>query len=143
VIGDVAAAAGLVDLDAARGERLRRGENVRAATVAADAERQHMGMFEQQQHLVDAAGPSLLDERALQRERVSVRDALQPAHIEHPRCLLHLTCLSHLTHPTHMPYLTTSPTRRRQTALGSQFSSDVFTIDMNSSATAPSMTRWS
>ena len=43
------------------------------AAVAADAERQDVRMLEEQQHVADAAGAAILDERALQRERLGVR----------------------------------------------------------------------
>jgi len=79
VIGDVAAASGLVDLDAARSERLVGRKNVRAAAVAANAERQHVWMFEEEQRIADPAGPTLFNERPLQRERLGVRHATEPA----------------------------------------------------------------
>ncbi len=78
VVGDIAAAAGFVDGDASRLEQRGRGEDVRAASVASDAEREHVGVLEQQQLVVNRAGFSLLHERALQRQRVVVRDAAKP-----------------------------------------------------------------
>src|SRR5207244_13454582 len=63
VIRDVAAAAGLEDVHAARGERIGGGEDVRPTAIAANTERQHMRMLEQQQRVGDAASTALLDER--------------------------------------------------------------------------------
>ena len=82
VIGDVAAASGFVHLDAARGERVGGGEDVRASAVAAHAERHHLRMFEQQQRVGNAAGAAFFDQRALQRERVRVRHAPETPNVE-------------------------------------------------------------
>ena len=87
----------------------------RAASLPA-AERDDVGMLEQQQHVPDLAGPPLLDERALQLERLAVGHAPQPADLE----VLHL-----------------------YSSAGSNVSSCFLTTDMNWSATAPSMIRWS
>jgi hypothetical protein len=38
-------------------------------------------MFDQQQHVVYSTCPSILDERALQSERVRVGDATKPANV--------------------------------------------------------------
>jgi hypothetical protein len=38
-------------------------------------------MFDQQQHVVYSARPSILDERALQSERIRVGDATEPANV--------------------------------------------------------------
>ncbi len=111
VIGDVAAAAGFENLDAAGASASGSRQDVRASTVAADAERQDVGMFDEEQQVAERAGPAILDQRALQR-RALLRTERRPR-----------------------------PPRLLQTTFGSQFSSDRFTIDMNSSATAPSMTR--
>ena len=70
VVGDVAAASGLVHLDAARRQRFGCREDVTAAAVAAHAERQHVRMFDEQQQIADAVRAALFDERALQRERL-------------------------------------------------------------------------
>ena len=82
VIGDVAAAAGFVHLDAARRERLRRRQDVRAAAVAADAEREDGRMLDEQQQVADAAGAPLLDQRALQRQRLGVRHEAEATDVE-------------------------------------------------------------
>ena len=68
-------------------------------------------MFGEEEQIAYATRSPILDERALQRERVGIGDQ------------------SKLTD--------------FYTALGSQFSSDRLTWDMNWSATAPSITRWS
>ena len=88
-------------------------ENVRAAAVAAHAERQHVRMLEQQQQVVDAPGAPLFDERPLQRE-----------------------ASAYGTRPSRR---TSTFAWRALAAAGSQFSSVCFRCDMNSSATAPSI----
>ena len=65
VIRDVSSASGLVDVDAASRQRIGRGQDVRAAAVTANAEREDVGMFDEEQEIADAAVPALLDERAL------------------------------------------------------------------------------
>ena len=82
MVGDVVAAAGLVDVDVARRQRVGGRENVPASAVAAHAERQDVGMFEEQEGIANDAGPALLDQRSLESERISVRNAAQPPHIE-------------------------------------------------------------
>ena len=114
VVGDVAAAPRLAQLDAERLEPLGRREHVRPRGLGAAAEGDHVGMFQQQQDIPDLARPPLFDERALQFEAFPVGHEPQLADLE----VLH------------------SPA-------GSKFSSCFFTTDMNSSATAPSMMRWS
>jgi hypothetical protein len=79
VVRDVAAAAGLENVDAARGERVVCRENVRSTAVAADAQRQHVRVFDQQQRVVDALSAAIFDERALKRERVAVRHESEAA----------------------------------------------------------------
>ena len=71
-------------------------------------------MLEQQQHIADAAGTPLVDERPLQVERLRVRDAPEPPDFQ----VLH-------------------------NAAGSNVSICVLTMARNWSATAPSTTRWS
>ena len=55
VIGDVAAAAGLVHLDAQLGEPLVGGDDVRAAAVALDAERDDGRVLQQEQEIGNRA----------------------------------------------------------------------------------------
>ena len=146
VVGDVAAAAVFEHVDAACRERVRRRENVRASAVAAHAERQDVRMLDEEEQIADAPRAPVVHERALQRQRIGIRDQAKAPHLDGPTRFTHRTCLTHLPHLTYLPYLTHPtylPCRPRQMPLGSQFSSDVFTIDMNSSATAPSITRWS
>ena len=73
-----------------------------------------MGVFEQQQHVADATGAAVVDERPLQRERVLVRDAPEPPDVQ-----------------------------GFHRAAGSNVSICFLTTDMNWSATAPSISRWS
>jgi hypothetical protein len=79
VVGDVAAAAGLVHGDAARRERIGRRQDVGAAPVAADAKREHVRMLDEQQLIVDLILAPLVDKRSLQLERLGVRDLPEPA----------------------------------------------------------------
>ena len=53
---------------------------MRAAAVAADAERQHVRMLDEEQEIANAAGLAILDERALHRERLSVSNNSQSAY---------------------------------------------------------------
>ena len=79
VIGDVAAAAGLDHVDAARGQHFRCRDDVRARFSQLHAERDDMGVFEQQQRVGDALGTAIFDERLLQVERGRVRDDAEAA----------------------------------------------------------------
>ena len=126
MVRDVAAAPGLVYLDAARAERVGCRENVRTAAVAPHAKRQHVRMLEQQQQVVDAPRTTVLDERPLQREGVGVWHASEPPDFDGSHSST-VTCTC----------------RAAAAAAGSQFSSVCFRCDMNSSATAPSIKRWS
>jgi hypothetical protein len=82
MVRDVAAAAGLVNLDAARGKEIGRRQDVRPAAVAADAEREDVRMLEENQQIADAPRLPLLDERSLERKRVEVGDASEPANVK-------------------------------------------------------------
>ena len=126
VVGDVAAAAGLVHLDAARGQRLGGRENVRSAAVAAHAERQDVRMLDEQQQIADAARAPLLDERALQRQRVGVRHEAEPPDLERVAQRVGAA-------PVYGRYARRIPVLDARRLM----------CDMNSSATAPSMIRWS
>ena len=94
VIGDVAAAAGLVDLDAARVQHLGRREDVRASAVAADTERQHVRMLDEQQQVADAVRSPILDERALDLERVRVRYDAESSDFEGTHVAADLTAVA-------------------------------------------------
>jgi hypothetical protein len=74
-----------VDLDAARHEVVGRGENVRAAAVAAHAERDDVRMLDEQQQIADAPLAPLLDERPLQRERLAVRQETEASDLKRSR----------------------------------------------------------
>ena len=79
VIGDIAAASGLDDLDSTGGQCLGGGDDVRPGLGELDAEGDHMGMFEQQQRVGDAPRAPVFDERLLQVERVAVGDQAEAA----------------------------------------------------------------
>ena len=72
VIGDVAAPAGFEYADVPRGQFLARGQDVSAAAVAADAERQDRRMFDKQKQIVDRPCTPLLDQAVLEGERLPV-----------------------------------------------------------------------
>jgi hypothetical protein len=74
VVGDVAAASRHVDFNAAVREQLAAREDMRAPAVALHPERQHMRMLHEQEHVVDMSRPTLLDQLALKRERLAVRN---------------------------------------------------------------------
>jgi len=61
VIGDVTAAAGFMDVDAARSELVGGGEHVRPSAVAANAQRENVRMLEKNQQIADAASLALGD----------------------------------------------------------------------------------
>ena len=74
VIGDVAATSCFVDVDASSRKLIGRGEDVAAPAVPPHAERQDVWMFEEEQQIVHLTSLPFIDERALQRECVVVRD---------------------------------------------------------------------
>src|SRR5436190_14827872 len=82
VIRHVAAAAGLEQADALRGERLGRLEHVRQIVARLDAERDDVGVLEEQQRVGDLSALALLDERLLQREAVLVADQAETLYIQ-------------------------------------------------------------
>ena len=82
VIGDVAAASGLEDLDAARRERVSVREDVRAAAVSSTPSVRTGGCCRSSSSVGDATGAALLDERALQRERLGVGNDAETADLE-------------------------------------------------------------
>jgi hypothetical protein len=79
VEGHVAAAAGLVDLDALRRERAGVGADVGGRAARPDAERDDGGMLDEQQRVVDLAGDALLDQRLLELDAGGVVDPPDPA----------------------------------------------------------------
>jgi hypothetical protein len=82
MIGDVAAATRLEHFDMARGQPVGGREDMPAAAIAANTERQHGRMLDEQKQIVDALLLALHDERALERMSVSVRDAAEPTNLE-------------------------------------------------------------
>ena len=82
VVGDVAAATGFEDLNPARGKRLRRRQDVRTSAVTAHAQRQHRGMFDQQQLIADGIRATLFNQFTLERQRLGITDHSQPANFK-------------------------------------------------------------
>jgi hypothetical protein len=101
VVGDVAAAARLVDVDSVGGEDVCARQDVPASAVASHAEREDMGMFDEEQCVADAAGPTLLDQRSLQGERLDVGDTSEATHVKEACRLISSTHLTHV-HLTHV-----------------------------------------
>ena len=120
VVGDIAAASGLVHLDAAGRQRCSRREDVTAAAIATHAKRQHVGMLDEQQQIADPVRAPLFDERPLQRERLGIAHPAETPDFNaatHLRSLervlrfgghVHLGGHTHLARATHLSYLTHS-----------------------------------
>ena len=84
VIGDVAATSCFVDVDASSCQLIGRREDVAAPAVPPHAERQDVRMFEEEQQIVHLASLPFIDERALQRECVVVRDEPERPNLKLP-----------------------------------------------------------
>ena len=73
-----------------------------APAVAAHAQGQDVGMLDEQQRVADPVRAPILNQRALQRERVSVRHQAETTDFESRRTVrptrLDLTDVTHLTH---------------------------------------------
>jgi hypothetical protein len=67
VVGDVAAAPRLVDLDAARREHRGVRTQVLPPSIGADSERDDVWMLEEQERVVDSTFLPVFDERLLKR----------------------------------------------------------------------------
>ena len=129
VIRDVAAAPGFVHLDAARGQRFVGRENVSAAAVSANAEREDIGC---------SSSSSVSAMRPARRSSTSARCKVERLGVRHARRAVARRASRGVSYgaPAFQPIL---PLPACTSAFGSQFSSACFTIDMNSSATAPSI----
>src|SRR5262245_14567388 len=97
-----------------------------------------MGMFDEQQQIADRAGTALFHQLALERERLGIRQQTRPPDFKRT----HLSSLQRSA-ISYQLSATSNQLRADHAAFGSQFSSDCLMCDMNSSATAPSMMRWS
>ena len=89
VISDVAAAAGLVDFDAARRQRVCARQDVRPPAVAAHAQGQDVRMLDEQQRVGNPVCTPILHQRALQGERLAVRHQAETPDLEWPRNRTH------------------------------------------------------
>jgi hypothetical protein len=85
VVGDIAATSCFADGDVACGQFVRRGKNMGAPAIAARTKRQHVRMFEEQQHVAHEAPLPFVHERALQRERVVIRHKAKPPDFDESR----------------------------------------------------------
>jgi len=85
VVRDVAAPSGFVDGDPPRRQLFGAGQNVTASAVAADAEREHVRVLDQEQHVVDAIVLALLDDGPLKRQPIRVRHDAEAADVEPSR----------------------------------------------------------
>jgi hypothetical protein len=74
VVGDVAAASGLVNLDMALFEELRRGKKVRPGGVQLHAKRDDVRVLDKEQKVGHARGTALFHERALHLHTSRVRN---------------------------------------------------------------------
>jgi hypothetical protein len=84
-----------VNLDTARGERLVGCENVGPPAVAANAERQDMRMFEEEQRVADPPRAPVFDQRSLERERLRVRHPAEAADVERSSVFAYAPYLPH------------------------------------------------
>ena len=109
-----------MDVDAQRRQVVEARENVTAPAIAAHTQREDVRVLEQEQHVVQVILLALLDERPLKCQALRVRDDAELTDVQPSRHV-----------------------RGRQACVGSQFSSLRLMCDMNSSATAPSINRWS
>jgi hypothetical protein len=82
VVGDIAAPPGLEHVNAARRERFCCRQDVRASTVASNAESQDGGMFDKQEGVSDLVRSAFFDEPTLQIECVAIRDDAEPTNFE-------------------------------------------------------------
>jgi hypothetical protein len=82
VVGDAPAASRFVNLDAAGCQRAGVRQDVRAAAIAFDAERQDVRVFDEKEHVARSPGAAILDERALKLERLAVPYAPETADLE-------------------------------------------------------------
>ena len=115
VKGHVTAAAGLVNINPELRQVFRSGDDVRPAAVALYAKRDDRWMLEQQKQIGDAVGLALFDQFLLQRQSVGIRNESETPDLERPHYIW----------------------------AGSNCSMPCLMSAMNSSATAPSIRRWS
>jgi hypothetical protein len=78
MVCDVATATGLVHLDTARGEQLRRCNQVRPRDLRPGSECDDVWVFEEKKEIRNAAGAPLLDERTLHLICRCVPDDAEP-----------------------------------------------------------------
>jgi hypothetical protein len=94
VVGHIAAASGLEDLDAPGGQHVLGRQNVGTTAVAADAQGQHRRVLDEEQQIADVPRLALGDEGTLQRKRIGIRDQAKPADFDRTHELNDLIVLS-------------------------------------------------
>jgi hypothetical protein len=72
VIRHVSTTTGFVNLDPELGEPRLAGKDIRATTVAFDAERNNRGMLQEQKEIGDSTGATVFDQLTLHRQRLCV-----------------------------------------------------------------------
>jgi hypothetical protein len=90
VVGDIAASAGFVKLDAELREPPGCREDMTPIVADLDPERDNGRVLEQEQLVRDRAAPALLDELLLEDKAVRVRNATETANLENPLVLAHI-----------------------------------------------------
>lgn len=90
VVGDIAASAGFVQVDAELSEPLGRREDMTPIGANLDAKRDDGRVLEQEQLVRDRAAPALLHEFLLEDQAVRVRKPTETADLEHPLVLGHI-----------------------------------------------------
>ena len=78
MVCDIATAAGLVHLDATRGEQLRRRNQMRPRDRSLRTKRDDVRVFEEKKEIRNSVGAPVLDERALHLSCRRVRDDAKP-----------------------------------------------------------------
>jgi hypothetical protein len=97
MVRDVAAASSLVHIDPVRREGFSGGEEMGAASVAANTESDDVRMLDQQQQIADAIRAAFFNERSLEGQRLRVRHQAQSPNFDRATQLTHLihaTCLN-------------------------------------------------
>jgi hypothetical protein len=82
MVGDVSAPARLMDLDAKGGQLFRSRQNVTTATVATNAKREDVRVFDEQENIAYSTALPIVDQRSLKGKRISIGNHPKPTHLE-------------------------------------------------------------